>query len=244
MCVTFPDASSGAESCGQLPAVHLADAASRQFVDEVHLTRCRGGVENRLDVNAQLGQRRRRVTVEPPQRPRPRADPAARRAHQKPRSRAPADARPTRPRPAAGSTVSPPVLIASSIRPSTRSTPELSKAPTSSVMKPARLREGILVRRRIAVALGDGGAAEGDPTVVVDAHADTRRAERRRIRSRRRSRSCRRSAPPKSPRPQPFRRYRRASARRRSAPRPARPSAAAAAGSASALSSCAATSEA
>ena len=64
---------------------------------------------------------------------RPPAGPAVRRPRRTPRSRPPRGGSPTPLSTSCGNTVSPPVLIASSTRPRTRSTPESSTAPMSSV---------------------------------------------------------------------------------------------------------------
>ena len=48
----------GPYRCDQRAAVQLADPAAGQFVDDVQFAGCRGGIQRRRDVVAQLGQRR------------------------------------------------------------------------------------------------------------------------------------------------------------------------------------------
>ena len=74
----------------------------------------------------------RHVPVSPRPPPRP-ADPAVRRRRRTPHIRRPPSCDATAASTSCGNTVSPPVLIASSTRPRTVSTPESSTAPTSSV---------------------------------------------------------------------------------------------------------------
>ena len=101
MGASSADASSVTEPLGQPPAIHLADPAPRQLVDDVHLPRCGRRIQHCPDMGSQLGTASAVRNRRQPRRPRPPAGPAVRRARRRPRSRPPADATPTRSRPAA-----------------------------------------------------------------------------------------------------------------------------------------------
>ena len=153
-----------AETRGKHAPVHLADAAARQFVDDVHLPRrgrgvqsCPTWVRNSASVGAaQPGASTSAATTRWPSR-----SSGTPKTAQSATPGCDANAASTN----CGNTVSPPVLIASSARPSTRQHPRTHprRQRHRSRNQPGSANGSGF--GRIAVTLGDGRAAECNPTV-------------------------------------------------------------------------------